>query len=52
LYRDAGAMIALADYAERNACNLDHALIEELRSDALQIRSIALKALLLRSSSI
>jgi hypothetical protein len=52
LYRDAGAMMAMADYAERNASSLDRALIEDLRSNALQLRSIALKALLIRSSSI
>jgi hypothetical protein len=50
-YRDAGVMMEIADYAERNARNLDHILIEELRSDALKIRIGILRTLLLRRAS-
>lgn len=49
-YRDAGVMMEIADYAERNVRNLDHILIEELRSNALQIRIGILKTLLSRAS--
>jgi len=46
-YRDAGLMMELAEYAERNARNLDPVLIADLRSDALQIRIRTLRAVFL-----
>jgi len=48
LYRDAGEVMELVDYAERNGRNLDNRSIQELRSDALRIRFSALKAFVLR----
>jgi hypothetical protein len=52
LVHDAAVMMEIADYAECNARHPDHASIHGLRSDALHIRVSALKALLLRKSSI
>jgi len=49
LYRDAGVVMEIADYAERNMRNLDKRLIEELRRDALCMRFSALRALVSRA---
>lgn len=46
LYRDAGVIMEIADYADQNGRNVDHRLIAELRSDALQLRTTALKTFL------
>jgi hypothetical protein len=48
-YRDAGVMMECADYAERNAPNLDHVVIAGLRNDALQIRIRTLRLFLTRN---
>jgi len=50
MYRDAGALMELADYAERSDPYLDDRAIQELRGDALRIRFNALKAFVTRSS--
>ena len=50
LYHDAGVLMELADYAERNDRNLDNRSIQELRGDALRMRFSALKAFVTRSS--
>jgi hypothetical protein len=49
LYRDAGVIMEIADYASQNGRNVDHRLIAELRSDALQLRFTALKTFLMRA---
>jgi hypothetical protein len=49
LYRGAGVSLEMADYAERNAA-IDPQLLEALRSDAMQLRLLALKRLLQTSA--
>ena len=38
MHKNAGIMLQMADYAARNAENIDPALLQALRSDAVQIR--------------
>ena len=45
MYRNAGVIQQIADYAMRNGDNVDHLLIETLRSDATQIRMCVLMTL-------
>jgi hypothetical protein len=49
LYRDAGVMMEIADYAQRNGSNLDNRSIEQLRGDAFRMRFNVLKAFVTRS---
>jgi hypothetical protein len=44
MYRNAGVMMEMAEFAARNS-DVDEALLETLRSDATQIRICVLKAL-------
>jgi hypothetical protein len=45
MYRNAGVMLQMADYAARNSDSIDLDLLAALRSDAVQIRIGVLKAL-------
>ena len=45
MYRNAGVMLEMADYAVRNSASLNPELLATFRSDALQIRVGALTAL-------
>ncbi len=45
MYRNAGVMLEIAGYAARNTDSIDHALLTELRSDAMQIRVSVVLAL-------
>ena len=45
MYRNAGIMLEMADYAARNSSFLNSELLASLRSDAIQIRVGALTAL-------
>ena len=48
MYRNAGVMLEMVDYAARNSdpsCAIDRILLETLRSDAMQIRIGALRVL-------
>ena len=45
MYRNAGVMLEMADYAARNCETIDTELLAALRSDATQIRIGVLKAL-------
>jgi hypothetical protein len=47
MYKNAGVMLEIADYASRNSDSIDEALLAALRSDATQIRAGAMKALAL-----
>ena len=49
LYRDAGVIMEIADYADQNGRNVDHRLIAELRSDRPMLRITALKTFLIRA---
>jgi predicted Ser/Thr protein kinase len=49
-FRNAGVMMEIADYAERNSSGLDIAAIEGLRSHALSVRFSALKSFGRRTS--
>jgi len=46
MFRNAGILQQMAEYAERNCDTIDHILIETLRSDAAQIRACASSALI------
>ncbi len=48
LYRDAGVLMEIADYAERNGRNLENSSIQALRCDALYVRFNVLKAFVTR----
>jgi hypothetical protein len=45
MYRNAGVMLEMVDYAARNSDSIDRIMIETLRSDAMQIRIGALRVL-------
>lgn len=45
MYRNAGVMLEMADYAARNSVSVDRLLLETMRSDAMQIRVCVLMAL-------
>ena len=45
LFKNAGIMLELAEYADRNCETIDQVLLQRLRSDALQIRKCALGVL-------
>jgi hypothetical protein len=45
MYRNAGVMLEMVDYAARNCDTVDRILLETLRSDAMQIRVGALRVL-------
>src|SRR6266536_2961245 len=45
MYHNSGVMLEMADYAARNSDSIDRMLLETLRSDAMQIRSGALRVL-------
>ena len=45
MYQNAQVMMEMAEYASRNAEDLDKVLLETLRSDAMQIRLCVLMAL-------
>ena len=45
MYENAQVMMEMADYAARNADNVDRLLLENLRSDAMQIRVCVFSAL-------
>jgi hypothetical protein len=45
MYQNAQVMTEMAEYAAKNAENVDRLLIETLRSDAMQIRVCVLMAL-------
>jgi hypothetical protein len=45
MFQNAGVMLEMADYAERNSDTISRELLASLRSDALQIRISALDAL-------
>ncbi|MFZ0745263.1 MAG: hypothetical protein WAM85_12710 [Terracidiphilus sp.] len=47
MHRSSGAMLEMADYAERNGDSVDPALLGSLRSDAIHIRIGTAKALAL-----
>ena len=49
IYREAGVMLELADYAERNGDPSETAMVKALRSDAVQIRIGVVKTLVMRS---
>jgi hypothetical protein len=49
IYREAGVMLELADYAERNGDSSDTATVKALRIDAVQIRIGVVKTLVMRS---
>ena len=45
MYQNAGVMLEMVDYAARNSDDVDRILLENLRSDAIQIRIFVLLAL-------
>ncbi len=45
MYQNAGVMLEMADYAARNGSSIDHQILAELHSDALQIRVSVVLAL-------
>jgi hypothetical protein len=45
MYQNSRVMLEMADFAARNADNVDKVLVETLRSDAMQIRVCVLMAL-------
>lgn len=45
MYRNAGVMLEMADYAARNSASLNSELIASIRTDSIQIRVGALTAL-------
>jgi hypothetical protein len=45
VYKGAGVVLEMADYAERNRSSIDPALLDSVRNDAMRSRVIALKAL-------
>src|SRR6266536_1331174 len=49
MFREAGVMLEMADYAERNGTSVDLAIVNTLRRDALRIRIDVLKALVGRA---
>ena len=49
IHREAGVMLELADYAERNGDSSDTAMVKALRIDAVQIRLGVVKTLVMRS---
>jgi len=45
IYKNAGVMLEMADYAAHNCATLDPSLLESLRSEAMQVRVQVLAAL-------
>jgi hypothetical protein len=45
MFQNVKVMLEMADYASRNSDNVDHLLLETLRSDAMQIRVCVMMAL-------
>jgi len=45
IFKNAGVMLEMADYAAKNSDSVDRLLLETLRSDAMQIRVCVLTAL-------
>ena len=45
MFKNAGVMLEMADFAAKNSVNVDRLLIETLHSDAMQIRLCVLTAL-------
>jgi hypothetical protein len=45
MFKNAGVMLEMANFADRNCDNVDRLLLETLRSDAMQIRLCVLMAL-------
>lgn len=45
LFKNAGVMMEMADFAERNCKAIDQELLQRLRSDAMQVRKCALAVL-------
>jgi hypothetical protein len=45
IYQNAGVLLRMADYADRHGAGIDRLLLENLRSDAMQIRLCVLMAL-------
>jgi hypothetical protein len=49
-FRDAGVMMEMADFAERNAMNLDPVRVQAVRIRAIQLRFAALESMVRRRS--
>ena len=49
-FRDAGALMEIADYTERNALNFDSARVQFVRTAALQLRLASTGAMIRRIS--
>lgn len=45
VYKGAGVVLEMADYAERSRSSIDPALLDSVRNDAMRSRVLALKAL-------
>lgn len=45
MFKNAGVMLEMADFAARNSTNVDRVVLETLRSDAMHIRMCVLMAL-------
>ncbi len=49
VFKGAGVVLEMADYAERTRSSIDPALLDSLRNDAMRSRVLALKALVFYS---
>jgi hypothetical protein len=48
--KETGLLLEMADYADRNS-SVDPAMLQSFRSDALELRCVALRAILVRTLS-